>query len=404
MPDLSSLDVLLQDRKIASLTLLPGDSTLLAFEDDYINDQNRPTLSLSYKDTFGQLITDHPPTRTRVPPFFSNLLPEGPLRDYLAKRAGVKASREFHLLWALGQDLPGALRIMPADDSIWPDGDDDDASSEQTRRKNALRFSLAGVQLKFSAVTKAKGGLTIPASGQGGSWIIKLPSAHYPQVPENEYAMMAFARMIGIDVPEMRLVPLREIEGLPEGVEQLEGNAFVIKRFDRSDDGKAVHMEDFAQIFGIFPDRKYEDANYRNIANVIATEAGDESVREYIRRLVFNALIGNADMHLKNWSLIYPNGRTAQIAPAYDFVATIQYIADDKMALRLNRSKRFDEFNKAQLARFAAKARLPEKFVLDTASDTVQAFDDLWPKAKKDLDMSEGLLSAIEKQRNIVPL
>lgn len=404
MPDLSSLDVLLHDRKIASLTLLPGDSTLLAFEDDYINDQNRPTLSLSYKDTFGQLITDHPPTRTRVPPFFSNLLPEGPLRDYLAKRAGVKASREFHLLWALGQDLPGALRIMPADDSIWPDGDDDDASSEQTRRKNALRFSLAGVQLKFSAVTKATGGLTIPASGQGGSWIVKLPSAHYPQVPENEYAMMAFARMIGIDVPEMRLVPLKEIEGLPEGVEQLGGNAFVIKRFDRSDDGKAVHMEDFAQIFGIFPERKYEHANYRNIASVIATEAGDESVREYIRRLVFNALIGNADMHLKNWSLIYPNGRTAQIAPAYDFVATIQYIVDDKMALRFNRSKRFDEFNKAQLARFAAKASLPEKFVLDTASETAQAFDDLWPKAKKDLDMSEGLSSAIEKQRESVPL
>tara|TARA_R110002095_G_scaffold111930_1_gene97772 strand:- start:5506 stop:5865 length:360 start_codon:yes stop_codon:yes gene_type:complete len=92
-------------------------------------------------------------------------------------------------------------------------------------------------------------------------------------------------------------------------------------------------MEDFAQIFSVFPERKYERANYRNLAEVIWTEIGAPGVTEFVRRLVFNALIGNADMHLKNWSLIYPDGRTPALAPAYDFVSTIAYIEDENMTL-----------------------------------------------------------------------
>jgi serine/threonine-protein kinase HipA len=63
----------------------------------------------------------------------------------------------------------------------------------------ALRFSLAGVQLKFSAVMEASGGLTIPAGGMGGSWIVKLPSNRFASVPENEYTMLALARAVGRD-------------------------------------------------------------------------------------------------------------------------------------------------------------------------------------------------------------
>ena len=73
-------------------------------------------------------------------------------------------------------------------------------------RRNALRFSLAGVQLKFSAIKSAAGGLTIPAEGVGGSWIVKLPSMTHDGVPENEYSMMSLAAQIGMDVPELQLV------------------------------------------------------------------------------------------------------------------------------------------------------------------------------------------------------
>ncbi|MGK7761226.1 type II toxin-antitoxin system HipA family toxin, partial [Marinovum sp. B10] len=73
-------------------------------------------------------------------------------------------------------DLPGAITITPSDGEAWsPDTADGGDDHGDDRRENALRFSLAGVQLKFSAVMEASGGLTIPASGVGGSWIVKLP-------------------------------------------------------------------------------------------------------------------------------------------------------------------------------------------------------------------------------------
>ena len=84
-----NLDVALYGQSIGTLTLLAGDQTLFAFNPDYISDQNRPILSLSYQDSLGQLITDIRPTGVQVSPFFSNLLPEGALRDYLAEQAGI---------------------------------------------------------------------------------------------------------------------------------------------------------------------------------------------------------------------------------------------------------------------------------------------------------------------------
>jgi serine/threonine-protein kinase HipA len=83
MPDVSVLEVLLNGRSVGTLTMVQGLRTLFTFTEDYIADQNRPTLSLSFKDQFGGLITGLPETQVVVvPTFFSNLLPEGPLRDY----------------------------------------------------------------------------------------------------------------------------------------------------------------------------------------------------------------------------------------------------------------------------------------------------------------------------------
>ena len=103
------LDIFLADRKVGTINGLGGDRTVFTFDDAYADDPNRPTLSLSFKDAMGDLIRDQRRTQTRLSPFFSNLLPEGPLRDYLAERAGVNVVREFYLLWALGRDLPGAV-------------------------------------------------------------------------------------------------------------------------------------------------------------------------------------------------------------------------------------------------------------------------------------------------------
>jgi serine/threonine-protein kinase HipA len=404
MAEVYTLVVLLHGERIATLTLAPGDHILFAFDQRYIDDPGRRLLSLSCKDAMGELITDYRPTRTRLSPFFSNLLPEGPMRDYLAKKAGINPAREFFLLQALGQDLPGALTITTEDEeSSWPEMGTDELPGRDGPR-DMLRFSLAGVQLKFSAIQEATGGLTIPARGIGGSWIVKLPSMKFAGVPENEYAMMNLAREIGIDVPDVELIPLSDIRGLPQDLSRMQGNALAVKRFDRTAGGEAVHIEDFAQIFGVYPEKKYERASYRNIAEVLWAETGEEGVAEFIRRLVFNALIGNADMHLKNWSLIYPDGRNADIAPGYDFVSTIAYLADTNMALTLGRSKKMTELSLDQLAYFAGKARLPEKLVTNIAKETVQRFMDVWGRGYASQTLSEQAIVAINDLLSSIPL
>lgn len=404
MNDISILEVRLHGRPIGTLTRLSGDRVLFAFNQDYISDQARPTLSLSFQTESGDLITDARPTQTRLPPFFANLLPEGAMREYLAARAGVKPERDFFLLAILGRDLPGALEIEPVDGTA-STGRDAAATHSRgpTSSQTALRFSLAGVQLKFSAVMNAVGGLTIPADGVGGSWIVKLPSATFPQVPENEFAMMELARKVGISVPATALVPVAQISGLPAGIETLGTHIYTIRRFDRAADGRRVHIEDFAQVFGIYPQRKHERASYRTIAEVLWRQTGQTGLVEFVRRLMFNVLIGNGDMHLKNWSLIYPDARKASLAPAYDFVSTIAYIPHDRLALTVADSKHFSSITVEQLERFATKAGVPVKLVVDTTKDTVARFAEAW-RNSADIPLEDQLRRSIEQHLDTLPL
>ncbi|MGE0769888.1 MAG: type II toxin-antitoxin system HipA family toxin [Hyphomicrobiaceae bacterium] len=405
MADVSVLDVFLYGEPVGSLTRVAGDRTLFAFNESYVADPQRPILSLGFKDKHGGLLTDFQPTQTRLLPFFSNLLPEGHLREYLASRAGVNPLREFFLLQALGDDLPGAITVKPAGVASLDDDGESAAMRDAERRQDAaLRFSLAGVQLKFSAIAAPGGGLTIPARGVGGSWIIKLPSARFASVPENEYSMMTLARFIGMDVPALRLVDPRTIQNLPAGLDHHAGPALAVERFDRLADGLTVHIEDFAQVFREYPERKYEKASMRSLARVIAAECQESDIVEFIRRLTFNMLIGNADMHLKNWSLIYPDRRAAALAPAYDFVSTISYLKDEKAALTVSRSKCFDDFSIDELSHLAAKAMLPEKLVLDTARETVALFHQHWQAQKTHLPLSNMIIEAIERHLKSVPI
>ena len=406
MVDVSVLEVLLYGEPVGTLTLVPGDRSLFAFNEDYIANEERPVLSLGFKDSFGQLITEFRPYGPRVMPFFSNLLPEGRMRDYLADRARVNPEREFFLLWALGSDLPGAITVRPLGDDELPPVDEDEVDNEfgDDRSEKVLRFSLAGIQLKFSAIIEGRGGLTIPARGMGGSWIVKLPSREFEGVPENEYSMMTLARLIGMDVPAIDLVEVSSIRNLPPEVATIGGQAFAIERFDRLDNGSPVHIEDFAQIFRLYPRNKYGKASYANIGQVIAAEGSDRDIVEYIRRLTFNALIGNADMHLKNWSMRYLDRRNALLAPAYDFVATVAYIEDENAALNFSRTKRFDRFSYDELAHLADRATMPKGLVLQTAKETVELFHQFWNSEKANFPLGADVIKAIEAHVRKVPL
>lgn len=389
------LEVLLGEKSVGTLTLLTGERSFFAFDEEYLNDQNRPVLSQSFFTSSGELTPETKTVQTRLPAFFSNLLPEGHLRTYLASRGGIKPAREFRLIELLGEDLPGAVMIRPLE-AQGALSDLDSQNETHGTGEQPYRFSLAGVQLKFSALAESTGGLTIPASGVGGDWIIKLPAQNFTHVPENEWAMLHWAGEIGIPVPETRLVPLDKVAGLPELGVLAGDKALAIKRFDR-EAGQRIHIEDFAQVYGLFPDKKYEKVSYANIANMIWTLTGEEGLVDFIRRLVFSILIGNGDMHLKNWSLIYPDGRAPELAPAYDFVSTIPYIPDDRLALSLSGEKKMDAITLEHFRKLAKKAGVPEYLVLSAVKETVDAALDVWNNHKLNYALPDDIRKRIEK-------
>ena len=394
------LNVLLHGQLVGTLARLGGDRILFSFADDYIENDNRPTLSLSFQDELGDLLLEEHPTRRRAPPFFANLLPEGRLRSYLAAHAGVNETRDFPLLQALGGDLAGAVEVVPSEPGV---------VSELARETDgaapvgSLRFSLAGVQFKLSALEAATGGLTIPVHGAGGDWILKLPSPVYDHIPENEHAMMTLAKGVGIETPEVRLVHTGQVQGLPTDLGHLAGNALAVKRFDRTPHGP-VHIEDFAQVFRQYPERKYERASYRNIAEVLWNEAGEEAIDQFLRRLTFSALIGNADMHLKNLSLIYPDRVLPRLAPACDLLSTIVYLPDESMALKLGRSKRWRDLTLDQIRWFAAHAAIPERLAVQVVAETVVRFRGIWAAEAAHVGLPNAARRAIDRHVASLPI
>jgi serine/threonine-protein kinase HipA len=397
------LDVRLGDTLVGTLTHLGNESLIFTLDGAYVEaGAARPTLSLGFKASDGGLIEQTRTTRVRLPPFFSNLLPEAHLREYLAARGGIHPDREFFLIWLLGADLPGAVHIQSADGRLPPAADDE---AERARQDDQpLRFSLAGVQLKFSALLDTSKGLTLPVNGIGGDWLVKLPSPGFDAVPENEYAMMTLAGAVGIDVPEVRLIATSSIGRLPPDLPEAFGNSLAVRRFDRPGAGERVHIEDFAQVFGVYPEHKYRKASYGSIGRVLWLEAGEAAVTEYTRRLVFNVLIGNADAHLKNWSLIYPDRCRPTLAPAYDLVGTIPYIPGDRLALSLGDTKAFTDVNLDRFRRFAERAGLPVRLVLQIVRETAAAVRDLWPTHEPLRALPDRIRDAIAAHMARVPL
>jgi serine/threonine-protein kinase HipA len=245
---------------------------------------------------------------------------------------------------------------------------------------------------------EASGGLTIPAGGMGGSWIVKLPSARYVAVPENEHAMLELARRVGIEVPKNQLVEIDKINGLPEEAGTMGNVALAVERFDRLADRTRVHMEDFAQVFGLYPNDKYEHKGYANIASVLWAETGQEATYEFVRRVVFSVLIGNADMHLKNWSLLYPDGRTPVLSPAYDLVSTVPYIPGDTLGLSFGGSRDLGEITKDQIRRFADAARIPVSPLWEIVVETAERTVENWKTLEHRDVLPNEIRAAIEKQ------
>jgi serine/threonine-protein kinase HipA len=399
-----TLSVWLNDRHVGDLTNLPGDDNIFAFTEDFLEDPDPPVLSQSFIGTAGALLRRIPRVHTLAPPFFSNLLPEenAALRNIVARQDNIGLASDFPFLRVLGGDLPGAVILRSPNEAAQPAAIHLEASAVDISER--VRFSLAGVQLKFSA-SLVGDRLTIPAVVAGADWIVKLPTTVYPHVTTNEYAMMAFARSIGLNVPDIRLFDLTEIDGLPRGLPMLppdERKAYAIRRFDRSPEGR-IHAEDMNQVANQFPRDKYEHKNASWVANVVQTLCDSADVDEFVARIVFGLAIGNNDMHLKNWALIYPDGHHARLAPMYDFVCTTLYMPGARFWLSLGGEHEFSRVSKRTIESFAAGAEISVRRALRVAEQTAQRVRDTWPAIRGTIE-SQRLVAAVERNIANVPL
>ena len=216
--------------------------------------------------------------------------------------------------------------------------------------------------------------------------------------------MMRLAGEIGIPVPEIQLVSLNQISGLPEMGILAGSQALAVKRFDRESGGKRIHIEDFAQVYNIYPSKKYEGVNFANITGMVWKLTGEAGLTDFIRRLTFSILIGNGDMHLKNWSFIYADRYTPTLTPAYDLVSTIPYIPADGLALSLGDTKDMRAISLEHFKKLVKKAGVPEHLVLQTVRDTVNAALTAWSELHKNYELPVDIFARIQKHMDSLAL
>lgn len=396
--EINVLKLSLHGRLVGYLAGFQSGRNVLHFAEEFKTDTNRPTFSLTTLPVFphSDKIMARPWTRNqRLHPILSNLLPEGSLRELIAQGLKVHVDNEFQLLSYLGADLPGALVAEPMEPGDVPNSVLSIHSKARAIQFGDApprnKFSLAGVQMKFSM--KAKDGRYNLAKGNTlGDWIVKTPSTKHKNVPVNEYTAMKLAELVGIEIPEIKLVELNKLDNLPQINLPDEKLAFAIKRFDR-DAGKRIHMEDFAQVLVKYAHEKYSSANYEQIGRILYGYSGDglADVQQFARRLLVNILLANGDAHLKNWSLLYSDKITPRLSPAYDIVTTSVYIEGERhFALNLGKTKSWHDVSMANFRSWADHAGIPWRVIKPHLDDVMDKARAGWQEAIKGLPVSDN--------------
>jgi serine/threonine-protein kinase HipA len=317
-------------------------------------------------------------SQERLGTFFSNLLPDGDLRDRLARRLGVSPDDDFAMLAAVGGDCAGALALLPEGQKVPSSGSRKALSPSLLKRAcdlgspslladDGLRLSLAGVQEKLPVI-EARGKLYLPLGAAASTHILKLPSHHFRGLAQNELATRLLASLIGLPTAPAILWPL------PGSL----GDALLVTRFDRSAGGARIHQEDFCQALGLPPTKKYEADGGPALADVIRLLSAESTspaadVEKVIRWQAFNALVGNCDAHAKNLALLHEAGRV-RLAPFYDLVCTRPWGSLSKR-LAFSAGGTFDPgaLGANQWARAARDWEIAPAFVLNLVRQTAAA-------------------------------
>jgi len=390
-----ALQLSLHGHRVGVIVHYSGGKNILTFDPEYaaLPEETRPVITLTQRldqHYLGRVLLNS----QRVPPVISNLLPEGALREWMATTLKTHPDNEFPLLAWTGNNLPGAIVAAPlfkGEIPAWALSSREQVEPVQVDVRNTpQRFSLAGVQMKFSTI-RQDGRYNVTADVEGDSWIIKTPSTLHRNVPENEYSSMRLAQAIGVNIPDIALVDLNALDNLPDIPLPDNSMAYAIRRFDREQQ-RRIHTEDFAQIFELYPHDKYGKKNYEQIATVLYRYGsnGLEDVQQIARRLLANILLANGDAHLKNWTVIYPDTISARLAPAYDIVSTLPYVeGETSIALNLAKQKNWRLMNFTSFQVWSERIGVPWPAVKVHITDALNRARDSWPQLLDGLPMQE---------------
>ena len=272
-----------------------------------------------------------PAKKTR--PFFAGLLPEEEPRKIVAKILGISPANDFAMLERIGGECAGAVQLLPAGmdptaraaipPRVLSTSELEQIVAELPRRpllagRDGLRLSLAGAQDKLPVLIR-DGHVYLPLDDTPSTHILKPEPARFPGLAANEWFGLTLARAIGLDTPaaEFRVIGQTPV--------------LLVARYDRRPDANGriqrIHQEDFGQALGFLPERKYQAENgptLRQCLDLLRTwsTVPARDIPAFIDGLVFNIVLGNADAHAKNFSLLYIDGER-RLAPFYDLASTL---------------------------------------------------------------------------------
>ncbi len=327
-------------------------------------EESRGKLSFTYQRTwldskrFIPLSVTMGPQRDPYPdevtrPFFENLLPEGEIRGAIAKLKQVSAKNTFGLLGEIGGDCAGAVSLSPGGEKprpnagyvVLPDERLAEVLAGMAKRPllvfdDELRLSLAGAQNKLPLHYDGKQ-LSLPRGSAPSSHILK-PGGGFGHMPANEHFCMRLANALGLPVPATLI--LRKPESL-----------YLIERYDRAraPDGTLtrIHQIDFCQALNLPSQKKYEHEGGPSLALCfeVIKKYSSQPAKDRLNLIswtIFNYLVGNADAHAKNLSLLITREGIA-LAPFYDLVSTAAYRElTEKLALKIGGENRPDWIKK----------------------------------------------------------
>ncbi|MFO7535802.1 MAG: type II toxin-antitoxin system HipA family toxin [Kiritimatiellia bacterium] len=299
--------------------------------------------------------------------FFAGILPDEGPRQQIAAILGISERNDFAMLERIGGECAGAVSLLPEDTPPPSAGEMrvrelsekqlEDMVAELPRRplmagREGLRLSLAGSQSKLPVLIR-DAAISLPLGNTPSTHIIKPEPERFPGLAAVELLCMTLAKEVGLNVPP---VAIRSVGNKP---------CIIVQRYDRilGADGvvSRVHQEDFCQALGVPPERKYQQEGGPLIRDCIGllrewSTVAALDIRDFLDGLVFNVLIGNADAHGKNYSILYRKAER-RLAPFYDLVCTLAWPELSKTpAMKIGKSESIETILPAQWQKMAQEA------------------------------------------------